>query len=212
MSWNAPRTWVTSEAITSALMNGSIRVNFNETLAGKAQAAGDFFIAAGLNAFTRLSIPADINSHLVSDGEGISWKNPRTFTWYLNNDLQVLTATLFSFNVPAGSVWNMISSFRLIGGASGDNVIYWGDNSIWDGYGMQGFRTEANGANQGGEYTWTGQYFLRIAEAYGEETFAHVEGHFYTDNGGLVEFVWGQSYNTQKILRKGSWAVLQRIA
>lgn len=49
MAWTTPRTWVTSEIVTAALLNTHLRDNFNVTLPGIAAAAGDTFYASGAN-------------------------------------------------------------------------------------------------------------------------------------------------------------------
>ena len=58
MAWTAPRTWVTGETVTAALMNTHVRDNLLETAPAIAQAAGDIIYADGANSLTRLAGPA----------------------------------------------------------------------------------------------------------------------------------------------------------
>lgn len=55
MSWTAPRTWVTGEVVTAALMNTHVRDNMLETAPAKAAAAGDTFYATAANAIAALT-------------------------------------------------------------------------------------------------------------------------------------------------------------
>lgn len=73
MAWTAPRTWVTGEVITSAIMNQHIRDNFLETAPAKAQAAGDIFYATGPNAITRLPIAAEDGYVLTTSSGNLAW-------------------------------------------------------------------------------------------------------------------------------------------
>lgn len=73
MAWTAPRTWVTGETVTAALMNAHIRDNFLETSAATVTTAGDLVYADAANSMgTRLAIGAT-HSLLVSDGSIPVW-------------------------------------------------------------------------------------------------------------------------------------------
>lgn len=56
MAWTAPRTWVSGETLTAALMNTHVRDNLLETSAAKVTTAGDITYATGANALSRLGI------------------------------------------------------------------------------------------------------------------------------------------------------------
>jgi len=75
MAWTAPRTWVTGETVTAALMNAHIRDNFLETSAATVTTAGDLVYADAANSMgTRLAIGA-ANSHLVSTSSAPVWRD-----------------------------------------------------------------------------------------------------------------------------------------
>ncbi len=56
MAWTAPRTWVTGENVTAALMNVHVRDNFLVTAPAQVTTAGDIVYATGANALTRLAL------------------------------------------------------------------------------------------------------------------------------------------------------------
>ncbi len=59
MSWTAPRTWVTAETVTAAIMNTHVRDNLLETVPAKAVAAGDIFYATAANTIAKLAKGTD---------------------------------------------------------------------------------------------------------------------------------------------------------
>ncbi len=74
MAWTAPRTWVTGETVTAALMNAHIKDNFLETSAATVTTAGDVAYADAANSMgSRLAIGA-ATTHLVSDGSAPVWR------------------------------------------------------------------------------------------------------------------------------------------
>ncbi len=74
MAWTAPRTWVTGETVTAALMNAHIRDNLLETSAATVTTAGDLVYADAANSMgTRLAIGA-ATTHLVSTGSAPVWR------------------------------------------------------------------------------------------------------------------------------------------
>ncbi len=78
MAWTAPRTWVTGETVTAALMNAHIRDNLLETSAATVTTAGDIAFADAANSMgSRVGIGA-ANSHLVSDGSSPVWRTIAT--------------------------------------------------------------------------------------------------------------------------------------
>ncbi len=78
MAWTAPRTWVTGETVTAALMNAHIKDNLLETSAATATTAGDLVYADAANSMgSRLAIGGS-NTHLVSDGSAPVWREIAT--------------------------------------------------------------------------------------------------------------------------------------
>jgi hypothetical protein len=74
MAWTAPRTWVTGETVTAALMNAHIRDNLLETSAATVTTAGDLAYADAANSMgSRVGIGA-ANTHLVSTGSAPVWR------------------------------------------------------------------------------------------------------------------------------------------
>ncbi len=74
MAWTAPRTWVTGETVTAALLNAHVRDNLLETSAATVTTAGDLVYADAANSMgSRLAIGA-ANTHLVSDGSAPVWR------------------------------------------------------------------------------------------------------------------------------------------
>ncbi len=76
MAWTAPRTWVTAETVTAALMNTHIRDNLLETSAATATTAGDLVYADAANSMgsrVGISSPGGI---LVSTGSVPVWRIP----------------------------------------------------------------------------------------------------------------------------------------
>lgn len=74
MAWTAPRTWVTGETVTAALMNAHIRDNFLETGAATVTTAGDIPYADAANSLgNRLGIGVEASS-LVSTGSVPVWR------------------------------------------------------------------------------------------------------------------------------------------
>lgn len=55
MSWTAPRTWVTSEVISAAIMNTHVRDNLLETAPAKASAAGQMVFSTAANAIAMVT-------------------------------------------------------------------------------------------------------------------------------------------------------------
>jgi hypothetical protein len=76
MAWTAPRTWVTGETVTAALMNSAIRDNLLETSAATATTAGDLVYADAANSMgSRLGIGSGNGSHLASTGSAPVWRS-----------------------------------------------------------------------------------------------------------------------------------------
>ena len=73
MAWTAPRTWVTSETVTSALMNTHVRDNLLETAPALAS-SGAMFYGDGSNSLAALSPIGSVGSFLVTDGTVPKWR------------------------------------------------------------------------------------------------------------------------------------------
>lgn len=74
MAWSTPRTWVTGETVTAALMNAHIRDQFRETSPFTVSAAGDISYADAANSMnSRLAI-GGAGTRLVSDSTGPVWR------------------------------------------------------------------------------------------------------------------------------------------
>lgn len=106
MAWTAPRTWVTGETVTAALMNTHIRDNLLETSAATVTTAGDLAYADAANSMgSRLAIgPAGYR--LVSSGSAPTWK---------------------------GQAYDDQVAYFATDTSSGSDTVYWGFDTIyWD--------------------------------------------------------------------------------
>ena len=74
MAWTAPRTWVTAEVVTAALMNTHVRDNLLETAAAKVTTAGDLTYATAANTLTRLAVGTN-QQFLVGTASAPVWSN-----------------------------------------------------------------------------------------------------------------------------------------
>lgn len=78
MAWTTPRTWVTAETVTAALMNAHVRDNLRETSPFTVTTAGDLSYADAANSMnSRLAIGAD-GTFLASTGTAPVWRVPAT--------------------------------------------------------------------------------------------------------------------------------------
>lgn len=76
MAWTAPRTWVTGETVTAALMNAHVRDNLLETSAATATTAGDIVYADAANSMgSRLGILSGTGTFLASTGSAPVWRS-----------------------------------------------------------------------------------------------------------------------------------------
>ena len=75
MAWSAPRTWVTSELVTAALLNQEIKSNLEAIDGGRlaitSQAAGDVVYASSSTALARLAKSEGL--FLKSGASAVSW-------------------------------------------------------------------------------------------------------------------------------------------
>lgn len=74
MAWTAPRTWVTGEVVTAALLNAHLRDNLLETPTAKVTTAGDIVYATGANAMARLAA-GTTSQFLIGGASAPAWSN-----------------------------------------------------------------------------------------------------------------------------------------
>src|SRR3990167_3647383 len=75
MAWTSPRTWVTGETVTAALLNTHVRDNLNALMVVTTK--GDIAVATAAQTLTRLAVGAD-GDVLVSDSvatPGVRWSS-----------------------------------------------------------------------------------------------------------------------------------------
>ena len=72
MAWTAPRTWVTGETVTAALLNTHVRDNLLQTATAKVTTAGDITHATAANTLTRLGVGA-LDQFLVGGASAPKW-------------------------------------------------------------------------------------------------------------------------------------------
>jgi len=70
MAWTTPRTWVTGEVVTAALLNAQIKANMDLSAPAIMTTAGDIIYASGANTPARLA--KDTNSTRVLTNTGTS--------------------------------------------------------------------------------------------------------------------------------------------
>lgn len=80
MAWTAPRTWVSSEVPTAAIMNAHIRDNLLVQDANAAQLPADIIYAGGANNMTERAtinqVQGHEGSHLTATATGMTWQGP----------------------------------------------------------------------------------------------------------------------------------------
>lgn len=74
MAWTTPRTWVTGETVTAALLNTHLRDNFNKTAPAVVGAIGDLVIGSGLNSVTFLTV-GNAGQFLTGGSNSPTWTN-----------------------------------------------------------------------------------------------------------------------------------------
>src|SRR3990167_11504218 len=75
MAWTSPRTWVTGETVTAALLNTHVRDNLNALMVVTTK--GDIAVATAAQTLTRLAVGAD-GDVLVADSAatpGVRWSS-----------------------------------------------------------------------------------------------------------------------------------------
>ena len=68
MAWTTPRTWVTGEIVTAALLNTHVRDNLNVTAPAIMTGQGDLIFATGANAPSRLAKDTGSTRYLSNTG------------------------------------------------------------------------------------------------------------------------------------------------
>jgi hypothetical protein len=82
MAWTAPRTWLSGEAVTAALLNTHVRDNLLETMAAKAVAADDLFQGTAANALARIARSATVGHVFqVLTSTTIGWGTAPPTVW-----------------------------------------------------------------------------------------------------------------------------------
>src|SRR3990167_4205296 len=106
MAWTAPRTWVTAELVTAALLNAHVRDNLLESAAAKVTTKGDIVAATGANALARIAVGANTTIPIAASGEaaGVKWgrvKISRGLLWQAQVE-DMAVESFFPFGVCVG--------------------------------------------------------------------------------------------------------------
>ena len=113
MAWTAPRTWVTGETVTAALMNAQIRDNLLEASAATVTTAGDLAFADAANSMgSRVGLGA-ANSHLVSTGSAPVWRAIATDVDTAAKTLDTGVHGTGYFKLGAAAQWNFTSEIEV---------------------------------------------------------------------------------------------------
>ncbi len=125
MAWTAPRTWVTGETVTAALMNAHIKDNLLETAAAKAATAGGYFVATGTNTLVERVAAEDFN------GGGSNFTSTSyTTTGSAGADVTLTTGTSAFVSVGA-HIWHDSAGEKVFVGyaVSGASTVAAGDGA-----------------------------------------------------------------------------------
>ena len=148
MAWTAPRTWVTGEHVTAALMNSAIRDNFLETSAATVTTAGDIAFADAANSMgSRVGIGA-ANTHLVSTGSAPVWRGIAT-----DVDAAAKTSTDTVYTSLGAGEWLFASEIEVTVTTGTEALVLWkarlsndtAGSSTFLSYGVSGATTVAAG-------------------------------------------------------------------
>ncbi len=126
MAWTAPRTWVTGETVTAALMNAHIKDNLLETSAATVTTAGDIAYADAANSMgSRLAIGAT-DTTLVSSGTAPTWQAPSSIIVVKQTDEVINSSTSLQdddellWAMGANESWAFVCHLLFTGTAAGD--------------------------------------------------------------------------------------------
>lgn len=93
MAWTTPRTWVTNEIVTAAIMNAHVRDNLLEGPAATVSAAGALPYADTANSVNSELLIGVAGSHLASTGSAPVWRD--TDGAFGNSGAFTFTQTVF---------------------------------------------------------------------------------------------------------------------
>ena len=102
MAWTTPRTWVTGEIVTAAVMDTHVRDNLNVTAPAVMTTQGDIIYASGANTPARLAKDANSTRYLANTGTN---NNP---AW-----AQVSLTSGVSGVLPVANGWTNLSSYAV---------------------------------------------------------------------------------------------------
>ncbi len=88
MAWTAPRTWVTGETVTAALLNTHVRDNLLVAAPAVLTTTGDVLYASGANAPARLAASTDAKV-LVGGASAPAWSDEISARFIVNESLVV---------------------------------------------------------------------------------------------------------------------------
>ena len=95
MAWTAPRTWVTAEVVTAALLNTHVRDNLLQTAPALVTTKGDLVGGTAANTLNRLAVGTNDYVLIAASGEttGLKWGiDPLQDKFTAKGDLLVATA------------------------------------------------------------------------------------------------------------------------
>ena len=95
MAWTAPRTWVTAEVVTAALLNTHVRDNLLQTAPALVTTKGDLVGGTAANTLNRLAVGTNDYVLIAASGEttGLKWGiDPLQDKYTAKGDLLVATA------------------------------------------------------------------------------------------------------------------------
>jgi hypothetical protein len=126
MAWTTPRTWVTGELVTAAILNTYVRDNQDALDDGRmsiaSQAAGDVFYATDANTVARLA--KDAGKYLQSGASAPSWETITATTFASISPLTTRGDTLVATS-------GTVTGTRLAVGSAGQYVRSDGTDVSW---------------------------------------------------------------------------------
>ena len=203
MSWTSPRTWATSEVVTSSMMNTHVRDNLLETAPGKASAAGQTPWSTAANAISMVTAAkyksgdeTVNNSTTLQNDDHLSFAIAASEVWAFDMFLYFTIASLdpgmkYLFTLPASctGTWGAIADLtnNIEGSSATTPTMFWAVVATT----------------------------LAFAPAGKTSSLHRVSGVFINStNAGTVQFQWAQNSATASnlTLKAGSWMRLTRLA
>jgi len=128
MAWTTPRTWVTGEVVTAALLNTHLRDNLDETAPATVTTAGDLVYATGANALARLGIGAD-NLFLGGGSSAPVWTG--TLGSATNNPIFTLKGTDPRFRMQQTDATDANDFWEMVPESAANDFLwrYWDDSA-----------------------------------------------------------------------------------